>query len=161
MKAPGQPESGASASRGHLSPAPPSLTWERWLRIAGLIDEWWPASEFDEGHIRAYFPELDRHSADEVEAAVRACLHDGSAFAASLAQLMVKLERPVIELPARVMLYNRLRWAVGRKVGENAAIQAPVREHAAIAQFVIEYGYDRLRAEPFTTPSWPAWSRSA
>lgn len=61
---------------------------------------------------------------------------------------MVKLERPVIELPARVMLHNRLRWAVGRKVGENAAIHAPVREHAAIAQFVIEYGYDRLRAEP-------------
>ena len=150
MKAPGQPESGASASRGHLSPAPPSLTWEQWLRIAGLIDEWWPASEFDEGDIRACLPELDRHSADEVEAAVRACPHDGSTFAASLAQLMVKLERPVIELPARVMLYNRLRWAVGRKVGENAAIQAPVREHAAIAQFVIEYGYDRLRAEPVT-----------
>ena len=150
MKAPGQPESGASAGRGQLSPAPPSLTWEQWLRIAGLVDEWWPASEFDGGHIRAYLPELDRHSADEVEAAVRACLHDGSAFAASLAQLMVKLERPVIERPAWVMLYNRLRWAVGRKVGENAAIHAPVREHAAIAQFVIEYGYDRLRAEPVT-----------
>ena len=150
MKAPGQPESGASAGRGQLSPAPPSLTWEQWLRIAGLIDEWWPASEFDGGHIRAYLFELDRHSADEVQAAVRACLHDGSAFAASLAQLMVKLERPVIERPAWVMVYNRLRWAVGREVGENAAIQALFREHAAIAQFVIEYGYDRLRAEPFT-----------
>ena len=45
---------------------------------------------------------------------------------------------------------HRLRWAVGRKVGENAALQAPVREHAAIAQFVIEYGYDGLRAEPVT-----------
>ncbi|HEX5922538.1 MAG TPA: hypothetical protein VFY45_01820, partial [Baekduia sp.] len=70
------------------------------------------------------------------------------AFAASLAQLMVKLERPVIELPAWVMVCNRLRCAAGREVGENAAIQALFREHAAIAQF--EYGYDRLRAEPCT-----------
>ena len=128
------------------------MTFEQWVAIAGRIDEWWPATEFDEGHIKAYFPELERYDADEIMEAVRACLPDGSAFAPSLAQLTVKLERPKIDLPPWVKVFNRLRWAVGREVGEEAAIQSLFREHAAIAQFVLDYGYQRLRNEPFNDP---------
>jgi hypothetical protein len=100
------------------------MTRKEWTAIAAHIDEWWPATDFTEATEEAWFEELQRYTAADVERAVRACLRDPNhaVWAPSLAAIMQKIANAE-EVVARVnvpefgRVLARIQWAFRNAAG--------------------------------------------
>lgn len=126
------------------------MTEGEWSVIAALIENWWPATEFDEGNEAAYFDVLRGFESADVEAAVREQLEQNNAFAPSAAQLLGSVR--AIQGEVAPQWGDVWAWVVQAMErwpsNERTALHWLMTKHEWAAQWAEVYGWRRLVHEP-------------
>lgn len=128
------------------------MSEEQWAVLAGHVDLWWPATEFTEDHEKAYYEVLKDFDAEQVEVAIRDQLERGEDFAPSAARLLKAL-RP---LDHGLTFEQVMQWieTAANRIGadERRTLHWLWTKHEWAMAWVQQYGWDRLRMEPFNDP---------
>lgn len=137
------------------------VTDKEWAQIAAYVDNWWPATDFDDVNAAAYYEVLKPYDAGEVEAAVRAQLEEGSPFAPSAAQLLVAVKD--VRKPEKAPTLERvLRWvsyAASNGYDERTALHFLETKSEIGMEWVKQYGYREVSQEQVNDPDYGGAAR--
>jgi hypothetical protein len=130
------------------------VTDKQWAKIAAYVDNWWPATDFDDVNAAAYYEVLQPFDAGEVEAAVRAQLEEGSPFAPSAAQLFVAVRdvRGPEEAPTLERVLRWVGYAASNGWNERTALHFIETKSEIGMEWVKQYGYRELGQEQVNDP---------